>query len=195
MGARVIRKRGASAARHKAESRAIASIIAAVGLPVMLAYILVAADMRSDLSGLKPAQAVADTRTALIGWPELETADLGKRSSGPASFDIARGRPRARMLGYMMDAYKPSRDGERVEMFVLLPEAGQFLHPAHRIPDQMVEVWLTRPAPFTYRRLVWASGVLTRTPGRRDSDKALYAMADSIIENADDHDIARWFRP
>src|SRR5665213_1192554 len=175
MGARVIRKRATPGTRRKAESRVIAAIIAAVGLPVILTYILVAADMRSDLSDLKPAQASADTWTALIGWPELETADLDRRSGRPAPFDIARGRPRARMLGYMMDGYKPSRDGDRVEMFILLPEAGQFLHPAHRIPDQMVEVRLTRPASFTYRRLVWVSGVLARTPGRRDPDKALYA--------------------
>ena len=32
----------------------------------------------------------------------------------------------------MMDGYRPSRDGEQVSMFILLPEAGQFLHPAHR---------------------------------------------------------------
>jgi hypothetical protein len=80
-------------------------------------------------------------------------------------------------------------------MFILLPEAGQFLHPAHRIPDQMVEVWLARPTPFTYRRLVWASGVLARTPGRRDPDKALYSLKDSVIENAENRDITRWFRP
>jgi hypothetical protein len=55
-------------------------------------------------------------------------------------------------------------------MFILLPEAGQFLHPAHRISNQMVEVRPTHPLAFRYRELVWASGILNRTfgePGRR----------------------------
>ena len=163
-----------------------------MGLPVILAYVLVAEDMRTDLSELKPGQAMVDQTTALIGWPDLETSD-----GLPISLEESRwhSQPRVRMLGYMMDGYKASRDGERVEMFILLPEAGQFLHPAHRIPDQMVETWLSNPAPFTYRRLVWTSGILARTPGRRHSDKALYAMKDASVEPATESDITRWFTP
>jgi hypothetical protein len=176
----------------------LAAIIAAIGPPLLLAYILVAADMRSDLSELKPTEACADKGTALVGWPELESAERDKRSgkSGrPIPFEIACGRPRARMLGYMMDGDNPSRDGDWVESFILLPEAGQLLHPAHRVPDQMVEVRLARPAAFRYRRLVWVSGALARVSGRRGPDKALYTMVDSIVEDAEDRDIARCFRP
>src|SRR5437868_1545894 len=71
VGARLIRKRASSAARSRAESRVLAMIIAAVGLPLFLAYVLVAADMRSDLSDLKPAQASLDQSMALVGWPGL----------------------------------------------------------------------------------------------------------------------------
>jgi hypothetical protein len=80
-------------------------------------------------------------------------------------------------------------------MFILLPEAGQFLHPAHRIPNQMVEIWLSHPLPFTYRRLVWVSGVLVRTPGRRNSDKSVYAIKGAAVELAVETDITRWFTP
>ena len=54
------------------ESRTIAAIVAAVGLPLILAYLLVAADMRNDLSELKPTAVSGDT--ALIGWPDLNPA-------------------------------------------------------------------------------------------------------------------------
>lgn len=185
------------AARRRGEWKVIAVIIAGVGLPMILAYLLVAADMRSDLSDLKPIRATVDNSTAVIGWPDLQT---GSQEAGPNQairFEPAlwQTNRRVRMLGYMMDGYRPSRDGERVEMFILLPEAGQFLHPAHRIPDQMVEVRLLRATPFTYRRLVWVSGVLERKPGQRDPEQALYAMSDTTIENAADREITRWFRP
>jgi hypothetical protein len=154
--------------------------------PVILAYVLIAADMRIDLSDLKPAQASTDESTTLIGWPELEAAGSARQWHA---------RPRARMLGYMMDGYTPSRDGEPVKMFILLPEAGQVLHAAHRIPDQMVEIWLRHPAPFAFRRLVWVSGMLDRAPPRRDFDEALYTIKDASVESASDRDITRWFRP
>ncbi len=80
-------------------------------------------------------------------------------------------------------------------MFVLMPEAGHFLHPAHRIPEEMVEVWLNRPAWFKYRRLVWVSGVLARTSNSPKSDKALFAMYNALIMPAADAEIARWFTP
>ena len=80
-------------------------------------------------------------------------------------------------------------------MFVLMPEAGHFLHPAHRIPEEMVEVWLNRPVWFKYRRLVWVSGTLTRTSNSPNSDKALFAMHNALITPAADPEIARWFTP
>jgi hypothetical protein len=170
----------------------LAAIIAAVGLPMILAYVLVAADMRTELSELKPRASGGGAAATLIGWPDLEA-----RNGSPLSFEDARwnSQPRVRMLGYMMDGYTASRDGDQVEMFILLPDAGQFLHPAHRVPKQMVEIWLSNSVPFTFRRLVWTSGILARTPGRRDSDKALYVMKDASVEPATESDITRWFTP
>lgn len=55
----------------RSESRTIAAIVAAVGLLLILAYLLVAADMRNDLSELKPT---VSGDTALIGWPDLNPA-------------------------------------------------------------------------------------------------------------------------
>jgi hypothetical protein len=188
----VIRIPGAAAARRKEESRALALIIGAVVFPLFLTFILVGADMRSDLSDLKPTQSSADHGTALVGWGDLEIPE-----GQSVSLEQTRWQPqrRVRMLGYMMDGDPPSRDGTPVKGFVLLPEAGHILHPAHRIPDQMVEIRLAHPAPFKFRSLVWVSGALVRTSNRPKSEKALYAMTDAEFQPAAESDITRWFKP
>ena len=96
------------------------------------------------------------------------------------------------MLGYMMDGYRPVPDGAPVAMFVLMPEAGHLFHPAHRIPDEMVEVWLAEGASVAYkdRDMVWVEGLLRRSEGR-----AAYAMTNAFVARADERAIAQWFAP
>jgi hypothetical protein len=181
-----------AARRKKEEFRALVLIIGAVVLPLFLAFILVAADMRSDLSDLKPIQSMVDQTTALVGWGDLEIPE-GKS----ISVEQTRWQPgrRVRMLGYMMEGEPPSQDGAPATVFVLFPEAGHILHPAHHIPDQMVDVRLTHPAPFKFRSLVWVTGTLARTANRPKSEKAMYAMTDAGVKPAADSDITRWFKP
>jgi hypothetical protein len=102
-----------------------------------------------------------------------------------------------RMLGYMMDGYHPVRDGTYVKMFVLMPEAGQLLHPAHRLRDEMVEVWLAggQSIPYMDRNLVWVEGKLQRIRQKARDGLASYAIREAAIERAPDRDIMRWFAP
>jgi hypothetical protein len=186
--------RGISTAQRRRESRALASILCAVVLPLALAFALVALNMRSDLSELMPAEALPDGTAALIGWQDLEIP-AGKTVSLEQTRSQS-GR-RVRMLGYMMESYgmdgrTPSPDGAPVRMFVLMPEAGHILHPAHRIPDQMVEVWPSSPVPFHFRSLVWSTGNLARTRSARGS---LYTMTGAEVQPAAESDIALWFKP
>ncbi|HTA45441.1 MAG TPA: hypothetical protein VK789_23495 [Bryobacteraceae bacterium] len=179
VGARVIRKPDSSA-RKKKETVTLWAIFLAVGFPLLLAYILVAVDMRSDLSELKPSKQVDDEGFVPVGWPELET----QSPQGPV-----------RMIGYMMDGYRPSSDGAPVDMFILLPEAGQFLHPAHRIPNQMVEVRPKHPMPFKSRQLVWVSGKLDRTFGKPGEETAAWAIGEADVRPAQPQEISKWFQP
>jgi hypothetical protein len=142
----------------------------ALAFPMLLAVALVGMDMRSDLSELKSTGQMDDKGAVPVGWP-----DLGRPHDGPG---------KVRMIGYMMDGYRPSRDGATVDMFVLLPEAGQFLHPAHRIPNQMVDVHPSHPVVFRYRDLVWASGTLTRTIGSPGAERADYALTAAEVKPA-----------
>jgi hypothetical protein len=154
---------------RRKEAWTLAAIMIAVGLPVILIGALAAVDARIDLSDWKPGV----RGTAIIGWPDLPT----------------RAGSQVEMLGYMMDEDPSSR------VFILTPEAGQFLHPAHRIPEEMIEVHLAEPGRFQYRRLVWVSGVLTFTSGPPRPDRALYALKNAILQPAPETDIPRFFRP
>jgi hypothetical protein len=185
VGARVIEKRDG---RTGKETRALVVVCAAVVGPLALTYFLIAADMRSDLSELRPRQGAAAAEFTLVGWKDLE-ADPPHTPQLPAG--------QARLLGYMMDGYKPVRGGTPVKMFVLMPEAGQLLHPAHRIPDEMVEVWLGGDAPVPYkdRELVWATGQLRRVRLKAEEGTALYALTAAAVEPAAQRDITRWFAP
>ncbi len=183
MGTRVIKNPGLSVAhRKKEELRALALIAGAIGVPLFLAFLLVAADMRSDLSDLKPIPSSADQAAILVGWGALE---------GPTAPILKK----VRMLGYMMEGYPPSADGRPVEMFVMMPEAGHILHPAHRIPNQMVEVRPKHSTPFNFRTMVWVSGTLIPIVGHAKSGNATYAMTEATVEPATQSDITRWFTP
>jgi hypothetical protein len=148
---------------------------------MLLAVAFVGMDMRSDLSELKSTGQVDDRGAEPVGWPDLERW---------------RDRPgRVRMIGYMMDEHKPVHDGTRVDTFILLPEAGQFLHPAHRIPNRMVVVWPTYPAVFRYRELVSASGILNRTMRGSGEDQPAYAMIFAEVNPVAERDLGKWFHP
>jgi hypothetical protein len=185
MGARVIRIPDSSV-RKKKEILTLWAIIAVIGFPLFLGYILVAADLHIDLSELKPAKQTDEAGFVPVGWPELEgPVTQGRVSTGA----------RIRMIGYMMDGYRSYPGGTNVDMFILLPEAGQFLHPAHRIPNQMVEVWPRRPVLFRNRQLVWALGRLNRTMGKAGEEKAAWAMGNADVQPAEPRDIPKWFEP
>jgi hypothetical protein len=172
MGARLIVRRNAGAVRRR-EVKTIATVIAAVVGPCLLMVLLIAADMRMDLSELEPNRIVAEAATPLIGWPRLREGNLPQG--------------RVRMAGYMMDGHRPVPDGTAVTMFMLMPEAGQLFHPAHRTLDEMVEVWLPpgRTIPYKDRRMVSVEGSLRLT--------GAFAMVGAQVASADERDIANWF--
>ena len=71
MGARTIHKSDHSARQTK-ETLTLWTIMAAIGFPLFLAYILVAVDMRSDLSELKPLRQADEAGAVPVGWSDPE---------------------------------------------------------------------------------------------------------------------------
>lgn len=165
-------------------------ILFGVGASMFLGFFLIALDTRPDLSGGHPRGTGANEIALPVGWPSLLVDDAASRTwadTSPKNGVIVK------ILGYMMDGYQFAPRGSRVRMFVLMPSAGTFLHPAHRDPDEMVEVWVKAgTVAFEERQLVWASGKFERlvTSGE---DHALYALREASVAPALDQDIAGWF--
>jgi hypothetical protein len=126
----------------------------------------------------------------LLAWPGLErklyALDAEAISSGAL----------VRALGYMTDGDQPVRDGASVENFVLLPDAGTPLHPAHRHGDQMIAVRLEsgNTIRFSERRLLWVWGTLRVLPGDSEGREPLYVLENARAETAIRADMAKYFR-
>jgi hypothetical protein len=162
-------------------------ILFSVGASTFLGFFLIALDTRPDLSDGHPRAAGMDEAAIPLGWPSLRVS--GMPDALPTNGAMVK------MLGYMMDGYRFAARGSDVGMFVLMPSAGNFLHPAHREPEEMVEVWLkTGTVFFQERELVWASGKFERTRGPVE-DHALYALRQASVAPASQGDISRWFAP
>jgi hypothetical protein len=184
--------RNGSAVRRGVRIREIAAITVLTALAVALAWFLVAADMRSDLSALRPLRNATDVPTILIGWPELR--DPQKASE----FDrnLQPGDARIRMQGYMTEAARPTPDGEENTTFILMPRAGQILRAASRNLDDRVEVRLRRPARFSNRELVWVSGRIEHAARAfGGTSPASFVMRDSEVYPTEQREITHWFTP
>ncbi len=185
MGSRVItRSFKPGRVPRPGETRALAITVAAIVLPLLLTGGLISLDMRTDLSGLKARPNLTPTAGKVFGWEDLDALEPGSPTQ-------------AIMLGYMMDGRHPVPDDTPVGSFMLMPEAGHLLHPAHREPEAMVEVWLPLDLPIRYhdRRLIEVSGMLLKRDGRRTPGDAGYTMANAVVRFASDRRIREWFLP
>ena len=97
----------------------------------------------------------------------------------------------------MMDGTQPIAAGQQVNSFVLLPDAGNLLHPAHRFGDQMITVHLREndTIQFSPRALAWVWGTLQTAPGDPAGGESLYALGNARAELAPKTDIRKHFRP
>jgi hypothetical protein len=126
----------------------------------------------------------------LLAWSKLERTQQALDAEAISSGTLVRA------LGYVTDGDQPVRDGASVESFVLLPDAGTPLHPAHRYGDEMIAVRLEpgKTIRFSEGSLVWAWGRLQMLPGDPEGREPLYALESARAENASKADIVKYFR-
>jgi len=95
----------------------------------------------------------------------------------------------------MVESDRASSEGEWVQDFVLLPEAGNMLHPAHRFGDQMIAVHLERDARvrFSSKALVWVRGTFRASAGDAVGAKPLYALERAHVQRANKDEIRKYF--
>ena len=164
------------------------ALAAMICLPAVATVILISRTSEPDLFDLVPKVRQLDGYS-ILAWPDLERAhhalNAGALSSGA----------RIRALGYMMDGDRSAGDHD-VSGFILLPDAGNAFHPAHRFGDQMISVRLEagKTVRFHERGLVWAWGTLRALPGDASGQKPLYILDDARTQPADKAEIPQFFK-
>ena len=127
---------------------------------------------------------------AILAWYELER---GRHALQEGGFSTG---TQMRALGYMMEGDRPVRDGQMVRRFVLLPDKGNAVHPAHRFGDQMIDVQLQPGDGVRFSRgsLIWVWGAFRVFPGDPGGPVPLYRLENARIEPAKEEEIAKYFR-
>jgi len=174
-----VKDRGVS--RSEAYS-ALTGVIVITCVPVLGTLLAIVSTTEADLSGLTPILRAPDGY-ALLNWFALRQGRISSEAS-------------AQVLGYMVESDRPRHTGEWVRDFVLLPDAGNLLHPAHRIPDRMIAVRLREgeQIQFSPRSLVWAWGMFRESPADSAGIQPLYHLDEARVKRADKSDIAKYFR-
>jgi len=149
------------------EIRALVLVITITVIPVAGTVIAVVATTQPNLSGLTPI-GNPQANYALVDWSHL--GHLNKA---------------VQVLGYMTDGDHPLREGDWVQDFGLLPDAGNVLHPAHR--DHMIAVHLKGNSriQFSPRSLVWVWGTLRESP---------LSVDQAAARPADKSEIGKYFK-
>jgi hypothetical protein len=165
-------------------------IAAGVTIPVAGTLLAISATSRPDLSGLVPVRNSAGNYVVL-NWSTLLRDHPHALDAGSALFG---GTP-VQALGYMLESDPASREGDWTREFVLLPEAGNLLHPAHRFGDQMIAVHLepgTR-VRLSLRALVWVRGTFRVSAGDPAGSKPLYTLERARAQPASKEEIRKYF--
>jgi hypothetical protein len=96
----------------------------------------------------------------------------------------------------MVESDRSVHAGDWVREFVLLPEAGNMLHPAHRFPDQIIVVRLgeREQIQFSPRSLVWVWGTFRASPVDPAGLQPLYHLDQARAKRAEKSEISMYFR-
>ena len=181
MAVRARTSKGLSVSRNE-RLRTLVLVIVITCVPVLGTLLAIVSTTEPDLSDLRPIRQPPD-QYELLNWFALRHGHFSAQSSVEA-------------LGYMMESDRSRHTGDWVRDFVLLPEAGNLLHPAHRIPDEMIAVRLREGEriQFSPRRLVWVWGTFRASPRDPAGLQPLYDLDRARVQLADKSDIPKYFR-
>ncbi len=183
-------KRKLSISRRE-EVRTLLLIGAGITIPFAGAVLAISGTSRPDLSDLVPIGSSAGNYVVL-SWSNLLRDHPQALVAGSSLFIGAS----VQALGYMVESDHVNGEGEWVQDFVLLPEAGNLLHPAHRFGDQMIAVHLAPEARvrFSRRALVWVWGTFRASAGDPAGSKPLYSLERARVQAADIEEIRQYFK-
>jgi len=171
--------------------RVLLLVILVAGVPILGTVFVTNSTGEPDLSELTPISPRAG-QYLVLDWSALLQNEPHVSKAGaviPAGAEV-------QALGYMMDGDRSIGKNQWVKDFVLLPEAGTLLHPAHRIRDQMIAVHLEDGSQiqFSPRALIWVWGNLKASAGLGRGSEALYMLERARAEPAQKADIQGYFK-
>jgi len=172
------------------EIRFLALLTVGLCVPVLGPLIAIFSTTEPDISDLTPIYRKIG-EDLILNWPDLERRPHALREASSVFVGA-----RLQALGYMMENDRPIRAGQPVQDFILLPGAGNVLHPAHRFGDQMIAVHLAPggPVPFTPRRLIWVRGTFRASSGDPTGSRPLYDLEQAQVVLASKTKIRRYFK-
>ncbi len=170
------------------EIRTLLLVVVLTLIPLVGTALIVGSTAGPDLSHLISIQR-QEGAYSILNWPEL----LRTRHAMNAGLSVQAGTV-VRALGYMTDGERAMRPGVWVGDFVLMPETGNILHPAHRFGDQMIQVYLDARIQFAPWKLVWVWGTLRSLSGDQAGSQPLYALERARAEPAAREDVRRYFK-
>jgi hypothetical protein len=185
-----IRAKGKAGISRRHEIRFLALVTAGLCIPALGTLLTIFSTVEPDISDLTPiSKKVGDA--LILNWSDLERRP---HALDQASSVFAGARVEA--LGYMMEGDRPIRPGDGVNDFILLPDAGNALHPAHRFGDQMIAVHLIAGSiiQFSPRSLVWVRGTFRALSGDPAGSRPLYDLEQARVAPASKAEIRKYFR-
>lgn len=172
--------------------RILVLVTVVAGVPILGTIFVTTSTSEPDLSEVAPINDRVGSYVVLNWSALMQDHPLDLRN---ARLGLAAGTD-VQALGYMFDGERPTSKGEWVREFILLPEAGNLVHPAHRIRDQMIAVHVEdgkgiqfSPGALTW---VWGSFGVSSEPSVRS--KPLYTLERARAKPADRADIQRYFK-
>ena len=164
---------------------------AIAGVPILGTIFVTTATSEPDLAELVPINSRI-ANYVVLNWSEL----LRDHQSDTREAALELSGSEVQALGYMFDGDRPISKGEWVREFVLLPEAGTLIHPAHRIRDQVITVHLedSKGVQFSPRLLIWVWGKFRVSSEPAVRSRPLYTLEQARVKRADKADIPRYFR-
>jgi hypothetical protein len=160
-------------------------------IPLAGVLLVISATSLPDLSDLVPIGNSAQNYVVLT-WSTLLRDHPRSLVAGSSLFVGSR----VQALGYMVEGDRAIGEGQWVQDFVMLPEAGHFLHPAHRFGDQMITVHLEPDTRVRYssRALVWVYGTFRACAGDPAGSKPLYSLERARVQATDIEEIRQYFK-
>jgi len=186
--------RGGRHRRSRTDDRKTLLLIIGIAMvpTVGAALAIMTSPMGPDLSDLVSIKPAAEGK-GILDWPVL----LRERSFGLNADPRMMVGAADCALGYMAAGDEPVRDGDQTNEFILLPETGNLLHPAHRFGDQMIDVRLRAGGKlrFASQSLTWVCGSFHSSSGDPEGHEPLYVLADADAMRVGRPYVARYFAP